>query len=194
MKIKKSNNKFNFPFSRLTLERFLSSVFLFFTASTAGYVWEVLLTLILTGTLCNRGFLYGPWLPIYGFGALFLSFLLKRFSSRPVKVFFLSALAGSLLELITGLALHTYWHIRYWDYSSLSLDLNGYISLLSFLGFGLAGSLWICFLSPRLLRFWNRLPLRLRKILVCAFLAVFLPDYLISFLRPNAGPGITFQP
>lgn len=194
MKIKKSNNKFNFLLSRLTLERFLSSVFLFFTASTAGYVWEVLLTLILTGTLCNRGFLYGPWLPIYGFGALFLSFLLKRLSSRPVKVFFLSALAGSLLELITGLALHTYWHIRYWDYSSLSLDLNGYISLLSFLGFGLAGSLWICFLSPRLLRFWNRLSLRLRKILVCAFLAVFLLDYLISFLRPNTGPGITFQP
>ena len=58
MKIKKSNNKFNFLLSRLTLERFLSSVFLFFTASTAGYVWEVLLTLILTGTLCNRGFLY----------------------------------------------------------------------------------------------------------------------------------------
>lgn len=192
MKIKKTRHNITSLFSHLNSDRFLQTVFLFFTASAAGYVWEVLLTRILTGTLCNRGFLYGPWLPIYGFGALFLSFLLKRFSSHPVKTFFLSALIGSLLELITGLALHTYWHIRYWDYSSLSFDLNGYISLLSFLGFGLAGSLWICFLSPRLSRLWNKLSLRLRKILAYAFLTVFLLDYLVSLLRPNTGPGITF--
>lgn len=192
MMIKKTKNNANSRFCPLNREGFLQTVFLFFTASAAGYVWEVLLTRILTGTLCNRGFLYGPWLPIYGFGALLLSLLLRRFRSHPLKTFFLSALIGSLLELITGLALHTYWHIRYWDYSSLSFDLKGYISLLSFLGFGLAGSLWICFLSPRLLRLWDKLSLRPRKILACAFLTAFLLDYLVSLLRPNAGPGITF--
>lgn len=171
---------------------FPQTVFLFFTASVTGYIWEVLLTYVLTGILCNRGFLYGPWLPIYGFGALFLSLLLNRFSSHPIRVFFLSGLIGSLLELITGLALHTYWHIRYWDYSTLTFDLNGYISLLSFLGFGIAGCLWICFLVPRLLYLWDRVPLGLQKILVLLFLIIFLPDYMISLVRPNTGPGITF--
>lgn len=171
---------------------FFPSVFLFFVASISGYLWEVLLTLILTGRLCNRGFLYGPWLPIYGFGALSLTYLLKRFCNHPVKTFFLSAVVGSLLELIAGLALHTCWHIRYWDYSALSFDLNGYISLLSFLGFGLAGALWVCFFSPRLLLLFAKLPFRLRKGFTYVFLTAFLLDYLFSFLRPNSGPGITF--
>ena len=151
-------------------------VFFFFTAAFLGYIWEVFLTLILNHTLCNRGFLYGPWLPVYGFGALLFSLLLKRFSSHPVKAFFLSGVAGSLLELITGLALSNYWHARYWDYSSLPFDISGYVSLLSFLAFGLAGSLWLCFLSPRLLNFWHSRSPKARKIFLIIFLSLFLTD------------------
>lgn len=179
-------------FSKLSPSLFYQSVFFFFVASVTGYIWEVLLTCILNGTLCNRGFLYGPWLPVYGFGALFLSLLLNRFSSRPIVTFFLSAILGSLLELITGLALSTYWHTRYWDYSALPFHIEGYISLLSFLGFGFAGSLWICFLSPRLSRLWSGLPLKPRKYFTYIFLTIFLLDYLISLLIPNTGRGITF--
>lgn len=172
---------------------FLSqSVFLFFTASFLGYLWEVLLTYILTGRLCNRGFLHGPWLPIYGFGALVFSFILHRFSSHPFWAFFLAAIIGTLLELITGLALFTYWHIRYWDYSALTYEVSGYISFLSFLGFGLAGSLWLCFLAPRLIILWNSFPKICRKIFLSCFLTLFLLDYVFSLIYPNSGLGITF--
>ncbi len=167
-------------------------VFFFFTAAILGYLWEVFLTYVLNHTLCNRGFLYGPWLPVYGFGALLFSLLLKRFSQHPVKVFFLSGIIGSLLELITGLALSTYWHTRYWDYSSLPFDISGYISLLSFLGFGFAGSLWVCFLSPRLLKFWNKRSVKSRKIFLALFLCLFLTDYILSLFFPNSGRGITY--
>lgn len=167
-------------------------IFFFFTAALLGYIWEVLLTLILNHTLCNRGFLYGPWLPVYGFGALLFSLLLKRFSSHPVKAFFLSGIAGSLLELITGLALSNYWHSRYWDYSSLPFDISGYVSLLSFLAFGLAGSLWVCFLSPRLLKFWRSRSPKARKIFLIIFLTLFLADYALSLFFPNSGRGITY--
>lgn len=167
-------------------------IFFFFTAAFLGYIWEVLLTLILNHTLCNRGFLYGPWLPVYGFGALLFSLLLKRFSSHPVKAFFLSGIAGSLLELITGLALSNYWHSRYWDYSSLPFDISGYVSLLSFLAFGLAGSLWVCFLSPRLLKFWRSRSPKARKIFLIIFLTLFLADYALSLFFPNSGRGITY--
>lgn len=166
-------------------------VFFFSITAFLGYIWEVLLTLALNHTLCNRGFLHGPWLPVYGFGALFFSLLLKKFSSHPVKAFFLSGIIGSLLELITGLALSEYWHTRYWDYSSLPFDLEGYISLLSFLAFGFAGSLWVCFLSPRLLHFWRSRSPKARRLFLVLFLTLFFADYAISLFFPNSGKGIT---
>lgn len=183
---------FGHPVSELHPSRFNHYIFFFFIASLSGYLWEVLLTLVLNHTLCNRGFLYGPWLPVYGFGTLFFSLLLKKFSSHPIKAFFLSGTIGSLLELITGLALSTYWHSRYWDYSSLPFDISGYVSLLSFLAFGLAGSLWLCFLSPRLLKFWRSRSPKARKIFLIIFLFLFLTDYALSLFFPNSGRGITY--
>lgn len=172
--------------------RYSHYIFFFSITAFLGYIWEVLLTLVLNHTLCNRGFLYGPWLPVYGFGALLFSLLLKRFSSRPVKAFFLSGIVGSLLELITGLALSNYWHTRYWDYSSLPFDISGYVSLLSFLAFGLAGSVWVCFLSPRLLKFWRSRSPRARKCFLIIFLALFITDYVFSLFFPNSGRGVTY--
>lgn len=183
---------FGYSVSKFHLFQYSRYIFLFSVASFFGYLWEVFLTYVLNHTLCNRGFLYGPWLPVYGFGALLFSLLLKRFSQHPVKAFFLSGIIGSLLELITGLALSTYWHTRYWDYSSLPFDISGYISLLSFLGFGFAGSLWVCFLSPRLLKFWNKRSVKSRKIFLALFLCLFLTDYILSLFFPNSGRGITY--
>lgn len=53
---------------------------LFLIASVFGYLWEVLLYLILYHSLVNRGFFHGPWLPVYGAGAVLLEFFLQGFS------------------------------------------------------------------------------------------------------------------
>ena len=58
----------------------------FFTFSFAGWLWEVFLHVYLDHALVNRGVLYGPWLPIYGFGVLIL-FLLRRFAKKPHMFF-----------------------------------------------------------------------------------------------------------
>ena len=167
-------------------------IFLFSCASVAGYIWEVTLTYVRTGVFCNRGFMYGPWLPIYGVGALFLLFLLYRFAGRPIIVFFLSGIIGSFVELITGLALNRYWDVRYWDYSGLKLDLAGYISFISFLGFCIAGALWVCILVPLLYRVWEYIPTLARRASVLLFCTVFFIDYIYSLFCPNTGVGITF--
>lgn len=86
-------------------------IFFFFTGSVCGYVWEVLIFLVKEGTFRNRGFLYGPWLPVYGIGAVLFSVILsprellpdssgKYKKNNPVTVFFLSALLGPGLELV----------------------------------------------------------------------------------------------
>lgn len=90
-------NKIGHFFSRIHSAGFSQKVFLFFAASFGGYLWEIAVTYIWNGIICNRGFLHGPWLPTYGFGALFLLLLLKRFSFHPMRVFFLSDYAISLI-------------------------------------------------------------------------------------------------
>ena len=171
---------------------FPKMVFLFVIASLIGYIWEVALTYVCTGILCNRGFMHGPWLPIYGFGSLFLLVLLYRFAHRPIIVFFLSGVIGSFVELITGLALDIYWNICYWDYSGLKFDLAGYISLISFLGFCIAGALWVCILVPLLYKVWAYIPALARRASVLLFCTVFFIDYIYSLFCPNTGVGITF--
>ena len=103
-------------------------IFFFFTGSVCGYVWEVLIFLLKEGTFRNRGFLYGPWLPVYGIGAVLFSVVLsprellpdssgKYKKNHPVTVFFLSTLLGSGLELVIGWFLDFFWNLGYWDYS-----------------------------------------------------------------------------
>ena len=108
-------------------------------------MWEVLIFLVKEGTFRNRGFLYGPWLPVYGIGAVLFSVILsprellpdssgKYKKNHPVTVFFLSTLLGSGLELVIGWFLDFLWNLRYWDYSGYFLNFRGYICLLLRLG------------------------------------------------------------
>ena len=136
-----------------TIQNILSlMIFFFFTGSVCGYVWEVLIFLLKEGTFRNRGFLYGPWLPVYGIGAVLFSVVLsprellpdssgKYKKNHPVTVFFLSTLLGSGLELVIGWFLDFFWNLRYWDYSGYFLNFRGYICLVSALGFGISSFL-----------------------------------------------------
>lgn len=180
----------------MTKENFFKSItqyiFLFFLASFAGYVWEVLIFLIKDNSFCNRGFLYGPWLPIYGFGAVFFLLLLEKCKSHPIRVFFFSILIGSLLELVIGFFLDKVWQLRYWDYSGYPMNLDGYICLYSMLGFGIGGLLWVCFLSYHALMLWERVPIPIQHILLTILLLLLMTDWAAALIIPNVGDGVTF--
>ena len=102
-------------------------IFFFFLGAFLGYLWEVLLFYVQDGVFCNRGFLYGPWLPVYGVGAVLMLLILRRFQKHPVKVFFLAVLLGSFVELFIGWFIDQVFHLRYWDYHDYPLQLGGYI-------------------------------------------------------------------
>lgn len=185
-------------------------IFFFFTASFIGYVWEVLIFLIKEGVFRNRGFLYGPWLPVYGIGAVLFYVLLAPYpfscpdippassfrhpdkKKHPITVFFLSALTGSGLELVIGWFLDVFWHMRYWDYSGSFLQFGGYVCLASAVGFGIAGVLWICIFSGLFKKIWFRLPLAFRKKYNTVLIFIFTVDCAAALIFPNAGKNITF--
>lgn len=189
--------------SRIQYKIFSHLWFFFFTGSVCGYVWEVLIFLVKEGTFRNRGFLYGPWLPVYGIGAVLFSVILsprellpdssgKYKKNHPVTVFFLSALLGSGLELVIGWFLDLFWNLRYWDYSGYFLDFRGYICLVSALGFGIAGVLWVCIFSKILQKWWYHISLDFRKKWNMFGVFIFVTDCAAALIFPNTGHSITF--
>lgn len=106
-------------------------ILIFFVCSFAGWCWEVSLYLVKERRFVNRGFLFGPVLPIYGFGALFILLTCVPFKENTIAVALVGTVAASLLEYVTGYAMEKLFHMRYWDYSKRRFNLNGYICLLS---------------------------------------------------------------
>ncbi len=84
----------------------------------------------------NRGFLRLPMLPIYGFGALTMLFAALPVKESPVLVFICSALAATLLELITGIIMEFLFKVKYWDYSNQDYNYRGIICMQSTLFWG----------------------------------------------------------
>lgn len=169
----------------------LNYILLFVTCAVIGWIWEVLISLLQHGTFVNRGFLHGLWLPIYGFGALGIVILLDRFKDRPWLVFLSSALLCGVLEYTTGWYLETFKHLKWWDYSSTFLNIDGRVCGLSLLTFGLAGLVVIYFIYPHLTRIFNHIKLQPKKIICFALVLLFLADFIYSTDNPNTGEGIT---
>ena len=111
----------------ITAENYLYYVLLFFTGSILGWCIEVCCKLIQYHRFINRGFLVGPWCPIYGFGTVFISVLLTRYSEDPFAVFGLAILICGVLEYTTSYMMEKIFHARWWDYSTKKFNLNGRI-------------------------------------------------------------------
>ena len=84
-------------------------VLLFFIYSLTGWCIEVCLKYIQYHRFINRGFLVGPWCPIYGFGTVFISVLLTRYSEDPFAVFGLAILICGVLEYTTSYMMEKYF-------------------------------------------------------------------------------------
>ena len=106
-------------------------VLLFFLYSFCGWCWEVFLYLVKERRFVNRGFLFGPILPIYGFGAVGILLTCVPVEGNMALVALVGTIAASLLEYVTGFLMETIFHVRYWDYSERPLNVNGYICALS---------------------------------------------------------------
>lgn len=93
----------------------------------------------LEGKWTNRGFLFGPYCPIYGFGSLLIIYFLENFKSSPVAVFFLGMLFTSILEYVTSYILEKMFNAKWWDYSQMRFNINGRVCLLNSTEFAVLG-------------------------------------------------------
>ncbi len=99
----------------------------FFIYSFFGWCFETTLDSIEQRKFINRGFLRGPVIPIYGFGAITMLIAAKPVIHSPTLVFICGALSATLLEYFTGFILETIFKTRYWDYSDCHYQIKGRI-------------------------------------------------------------------
>lgn len=141
----------------------------FFVYSVYGWCYETIFCSIQKGSFVNRGFLFGPYLPIYGFGALFVIFLLHA-NMNKIHQFFLCMVVTSVLEYLTSYLLEVIFDRKWWNYNNYTLQLNGRICLLASLLFGILGVLLINYFHPRVKNITNNISIR-KKLITSSVLA-----------------------
>ncbi len=141
-----------------------------------GWFYEsTVFSLAEQGKFMNRGCFIGPYCPIYAVVPLFSAYLLQGIDS-PFKIFFLSALVTCLVEYVTSYTLEKLFHARYWDYSYYPLNINGRISVISGIFFGIAILFMIKVLHPLVLGYVSMVPSRVQFYLACGIWIFFLCD------------------
>lgn len=108
----------------------------FFIYCFFGWIWESCYVSVKKRKWVNRGFLHGPLIPIYGFGAVTVLLVVIPVREHLVLVYFLGMAAATVLEYVTGAAMEKLFKVRYWDYSEKPMNLHGYICLISSLAWG----------------------------------------------------------
>lgn len=153
---------------------------LFLTYSFLGWTMEVIGKLIQYKRFINRGFLIGPYCPIYGTGALLITFLLKRYTNDPITLFIMAILVCGTLEYLTSYFMEKIYHARWWDYSQRKFNINGRVCLNTIIPFGLLGMFIMYVSNPFLLEKINALPEVALNILFWTLLVIYLVDNIVS--------------
>lgn len=122
----------------------------FIILSFVGYIYECIAMTLWSGKWDNRGFLFGPIIPIYGFGALIGLIIFNQiYVDSPIwLVFLVGFFCSALLEYPTSWILEKAFHAYWWDYSIAPFNINGRISLFSSLGFGIAAVVIVYIINP----------------------------------------------
>ncbi len=165
------------------MEYAVDLVLLFFAYSFLGWCIEVTLKYFQFHRFINRGFLTGPWLPIYGSGAVLITLAVNGLAPLESSVgttFALSFVLCGTVEYGTSYVMEKRFHARWWDYSQKPMNLHGRVWIGNLILFGLGGVLIIEVLDPLFLRLIGSLSLLRRQILTGALGTVFLADYIMS--------------
>lgn len=171
--------------------RLTDYLLLFFLFCMIGWVWEEVLHWAQTRQIVNRGTMYGPWLPIYGFGGVLCIFCLSRYKKNLPKTFALIIILTGTLEFITSWVLEFFFNAIYWEYHGMFANLNGRVCLSGLLAFGLGGSVAIYLAGPYFRRKFELLSKRTRWVLCAVLVALFAVDALCCLLFGfNSGEGV----
>ena len=168
-------------------------ILMFFSFSVIGWLWEVLFYLFEGGQFTNRGVLHGPWLPIYGTGALLILIFLKKFRSKPSLEFSLIVIICGLVEYFTSVYLEIKFGLLWWDYTDYFLNINGRVCAEGLILFGVGGMAGVYVLAPLFDGYFNKMSKKVLYGLCVVLSCLYIFDKIYSGIYPNTGKNISFD-
>lgn len=129
---------------------FLLLFWIFVSASILGLVLEdVFHVLVYCGYESRAGFVWGPFSPIYGVGAVALTLFLNRFYyTHDLVIFLVAMVVGATLEYGASWMMETFWHAIAWDYTGTFGSINGRTNFFFGVMWGTLGLFWVRFVLP----------------------------------------------
>ncbi len=155
---------------------------LFIIYSFLGWAVEVLDSFYNLKKFVNRGFLIGPYCPIYGVGLLIIIHFLKSYTDSYLVVFVMSMFICMILEYFTSYIMEKLFNARWWDYSDKKYNINGRICLETTIPFGLGGMAIMYIVNPLLERVLKSLSNNILIIISIVLFVIFLVDLIISLI------------
>lgn len=167
--------------SHIFFLKFYYLFFYFVIYAFLGWSLEVIYAAKNKGKFVNRGFLTGPFCPIYGFGALSIIVLLNPFKSSYILLAISCFVIPSTIEYFTGFVLEKAFSTTWWDYSKNRFNLNGRICLKFSILWMLVSLFLILFFHPHIIQYAvNKTPLSIGKIIVCILFIDFVIDFALT--------------
>ena len=150
-----------------------------------GFIYETIFYRINLGYFVKRGSTYGPWIPIYVFGGLFITLLTYKYKDKPIIIFLLGTIISGIIEYGTGLVFDKVFNTRLWDYNVEMLNfgnINGYICLRSVLFFGISGLFLVYLVIPLLIKIIKRVKNNYLNKICFILMTSFIIDVLVYMI------------
>ncbi len=142
-KVKKNKTIFGFSIWRL--------IAYFIIYSVLGFVIETAFGAVTKGVIESRkSFLYGPFCAIYGLGAVVMILCLQPFKKNNNTLFWGGFVVGSVIEYLVSLIGELIFHVIWWDYSDMPLNINGRVCVYFSIFWGLLGIYLVSYINPKI--------------------------------------------
>lgn len=153
---------------------------LFLIYSIIGWSIEVCNSLIVEKKFVNRGFMLGPYCPIYGASALIMILYLEQYKNNILTVFLLAVFICSFVEYIVSYIMEKLFNARWWDYSNRKFNINGRVCLTNAFIFGFLGILLVYFANPLLTNLISKINSTVLIIIGIVWFFIFVGDFIVS--------------
>lgn len=157
-------------------------ILFFYIYCFCGWVWESAYVSVCQRKLVNRGFLKGPFLPIYGSGAICILIVTLPVRGNIPAMCLVGMVSATVLEYVTGYVMERLFKVRYWDYTGKFLNVHGYICLMSTLCWGVMTVLVVDVIHVRVEKLVLAIPQVWVDTLVMIMTPLLTADFVTSFI------------
>lgn len=174
------------------IKKFRNLFIYFFVYAVIGWLYELFIFYYHGEGWINRGFLYGPYLPVYGFGMLLLIAILKNIMKKKHKVFGINIniilvligvfLIATLTEYVAHYVLDTFFDIKLWDYSKEFLNINGRVCFNASRNFAIGGTFLLYCINPLVDKFIKKTSDKRLDIIGVTLFGIVIIDLIITII------------